>query len=193
MIELNFTDKAKQKVNDFIKSQNKEGLMIRITIPNSGPQGYNYQFFLDEEKNILADDVTVPFETFKAVVDGVTSKKLDGAEVDWVDGVQGSGFKVDNPNRPQINLSIPVEQRITELFDNEINPMLANHDGEVSLIEVSGSRVYVKLSGGCQGCASSTATLKQGIEVRIKEIAPEILEVIDTTNHAEGTNPYFQN
>lgn len=193
MIELKFTERATLKVKDFILSQNKEGLIIRITVPNSGPQGYNYQFFIDEEKNVQSDDVVVPFDTFKAVVDVPSSKKLDGAEVDWVEGVQGSGFKVDNPNRPHVNLEIPIEQRINELFDSEINPILSSHDGEVQLIEVIGPRVYVKLSGGCQGCASSTATLKQGIEVRIKEVAPEILEVIDTTDHAKGTNPYFQN
>lgn len=193
MIQLTFTEGAKTKVREFMKSQGNPDVMIRVTVPNSGPHGYNYQFFLDDGKNLQHDDVLVEQDGFRAVVDGFSAKKIDGATVDWVEGVQGSGFQVQNPNKPQVNLAIPVEDRIQELLDQELNPMLQGHDGRVDLIEVNGPRAYVRLSGGCQGCASSTATLKQGIEVRIKEVAPEILEVIDTTDHAAGTNPYFQN
>ena len=191
MIELNVTDGAKAKVLDFMKGQNKEGLVIRVTIPNTTAQGFNYQFFLDEEKNIHQSDVVVQCDSFKIVVDDLSAKNLDGATIDWADGVEGSGFKVDNPNKPQVNFDLPPKERIEELFEQEINPMLASHGGQVELIEVNGPRAYVKMSGGCQGCASSAATLKQGIEVRIKDVAPEILEVIDSTDHAAGTNPYY--
>ena len=192
MIQLTFTPNAVTKVREFMKSQGNPDVVIRISVPNAGPQGYNYQFFLDEAKNLHPSDVTLPQDGFRAVVDAHSAKKIDGATVDWVESVQGTGFKVDNPNRPSVDHSIPVEERILELFEQELNPMLDGHSGRVELIEVDGPRAYVRLSGGCQGCASSTATLKQGIEVRIKEVAPEILEVIDTTDHAAGTNPYFQ-
>lgn len=175
-----------------MEAQQKPGILIRISIPNSSPQGFNYQFFIDEEKNLQPNDIVVDCGEFKTVVDSISAKNLNGAEIGWMDSVQGSGFKVDNPNKPEINFDVPADERIQNLFDEEINPMLASHSGHVELIEVEGPRAYVRLSGGCQGCASSAATLKQGIETRIKDIAPEILEVIDTTDHAAGTNPYFQ-
>ena len=54
------------------------------------------------------------------------------------------------------------------------------------------STAYLRLSGGCQGCAMAPVTLTQGIEVAITEAAPEITRVVDVTDHASGTNPYFE-
>ena len=66
------------------------------------------------------------------------------------------------------------------------------HGGNVTLIEVKDGRAYIEMGGGCQGCGMASVTLKQGIEVSVREAVPEIQEVIDVTDHAEGTNPYYQ-
>ena len=192
MIDIKFSKEAKDKVLEFMKAQKTDDTqLLRIVIPSAGPDGYHYQFFLDEEQKLQKDDIKIDCGEFQSVADPKTAAKLDGATVNWVDNVGGSGFSVDNPNKPEVDHNSPVEERIKTVFDTEINPALASHGGSVELLEVKGPRAFVKLSGGCQGCASSAATLKQGIEVRIKEVAPEILEVIDTTDHAAGTNPYF--
>jgi Fe/S biogenesis protein NfuA len=52
---------------------------------------------------------------------------------------------------------------------------------------------YVKLSGGCQGCAMSRMTLSQGIETMLREAIPELTRVIDVTDHASGENPFYAN
>jgi multidrug efflux pump subunit AcrB len=81
---------------------------------------------------------------------------------------------------------------VQRVLDEEINPAVASHGGVVTLIDVKGSTAYIQLGGGCQGCGMASVTLTQGIEVVIKESVPEILKVVDVTDHASGENPYFE-
>jgi NFU1 iron-sulfur cluster scaffold homolog, mitochondrial len=85
-----------------------------------------------------------------------------------------------------------VEMAIAELFEEHINPALSSHGGYVRLVKVEGRDVYVEMGGGCQGCASSKATLRHGVESAIRRVAPQIGQVIDVTDHAAGVNPYYQ-
>ena len=82
--------------------------------------------------------------------------------------------------------------RVQEILDNDINPVVAGHGGHIKLLEVKGHHAYVELGGGCQGCGMASVTLKQGVEARIRELVPEIVAVIDQTDHAGGNNPYFR-
>jgi Fe/S biogenesis protein NfuA len=66
------------------------------------------------------------------------------------------------------------------------------HGGRADLVAVEDGTVFVQLSGGCQGCGLATVTLSQGIEVSLKEAVPEIERVVDVTDHAQGSNPYYQ-
>jgi Fe/S biogenesis protein NfuA len=81
--------------------------------------------------------------------------------------------------------------RVQDLIDNMINPAVAGHGGWVELIDVQDDRVYLQMGGGCQGCGAADITLKAGIERLLKEEIPEIAEVLDTTDHASGHNPYY--
>ncbi len=81
--------------------------------------------------------------------------------------------------------------RVQDLIDSMINPAVAGHGGFVQLIDVKDSKVYLQMGGGCQGCGAADITLKAGIERLIKEEIPEIEEVLDTTDHAAGSNPYY--
>jgi Fe-S cluster biogenesis protein NfuA len=85
-----------------------------------------------------------------------------------------------------------IRTRVSDLLENEINPALGNHGGFVELIDVKKNAVYLKLGGGCQGCGSAKMTLKMGIERVIRERIPEVGEILDTTDHAAGRNPYFE-
>jgi Fe/S biogenesis protein NfuA len=84
-----------------------------------------------------------------------------------------------------------LKTRVQELIDTMINPAVAGHGGVVELIDVQDNRVYLVMGGGCQGCGAADVTLKSGIERLIKEEIPEIAEVLDTTDHAAGNNPYY--
>jgi Fe-S cluster biogenesis protein NfuA len=80
---------------------------------------------------------------------------------------------------------------IRDLLDREINPAVAQHGGFVELIDVRKNNVYLRLGGGCQGCGAADVTLKQGIEKAIRGLAPAVGEILDTTDHAAGRNPYY--
>jgi Fe/S biogenesis protein NfuA len=81
--------------------------------------------------------------------------------------------------------------KVQDLIETMINPAVAAHGGFVELIDVQDNRVYLQMGGGCQGCGAADITLKAGIERLLKEEIPEIAEVLDTTDHASGANPYY--
>jgi Fe/S biogenesis protein NfuA len=88
-------------------------------------------------------------------------------------------------------MSEDLAAKVQELIDSTINPAVAGHGGFVQLMEVKDNKVYLQMGGGCQGCGAADVTLKAGIERLIKEEIPEIEEVLDSTDHAAGTNPYY--
>ena len=80
---------------------------------------------------------------------------------------------------------------IQELLDREVNRSIANHGGQISIVDIHDGVLSIAMSGGCQGCASSQATLRQGFEVMLHRVAPEIVDIIDTTDHLAGTKPFY--
>lgn len=81
---------------------------------------------------------------------------------------------------------------VTEVLDREANPAIASHGGHVRAERVENGRVYLRMSGGCQGCAASAATLRNGIETMLRSALPDIREIVDVTDHATGTMPYYR-
>ena len=88
-------------------------------------------------------------------------------------------------------MSEELKTKVQDLIDTMINPAVAGHGGYVELIDVQENRVYLQMGGGCQGCGAADVTLKSGIERLIKDELPEVVEVLDTTDHASGSNPYY--
>jgi Fe-S cluster biogenesis protein NfuA len=82
-------------------------------------------------------------------------------------------------------------ERVADLFEHEVNPMVARHGGRVELIDVQDAVVMVRMAGGCQGCGMADVTLRQGIEAMLHEHVPEVKGVVDITDHTAGSNPYF--
>ncbi|MDQ3661676.1 MAG: NifU family protein [Actinomycetota bacterium] len=183
-------------------------LWVEVT-GNNGPD-YTYELYLHPLEYATADDLVQRHDDLSVVIVADSVEKLRGASIDYGSGPQGEGWVVDNPNHPQPLLSIgkspsmgvatapvgdlssEVAQRVHQVLEQQINPMIAAHGGRADLVSVDGSRAYLRLGGGCQGCGMATVTLSQGIEVAIKEAVPEITEVVDVTDHASGTNPYFE-
>lgn len=89
--------------------------------------------------------------------------------------------------RSDVELGVAVQQ----LLDREVNRSIANHGGKISLVDVRQGKLFITMSGGCQGCASSQVTLRQGFEVMVKRVAPEIEEIVDATDHAAGKQPFY--
>jgi len=80
--------------------------------------------------------------------------------------------------------------RVADLFEAEINPAIARHGGFVELVDVQDGVVMLRMGGGCQGCGMADVTLRQGIEVALRERVPEVAGIVDITDHSAGTNPY---
>ena len=88
-------------------------------------------------------------------------------------------------------MNTDLKTKVQELIDTMINPAVAGHGGFVELIDVQDNRVYLQMGGGCQGCGAADVTLKAGIERLIRDEIPEVEEVLDTTDHGAGSNPYY--
>ena len=83
-------------------------------------------------------------------------------------------------------------ERVQRILDEQVNPAVSAHRGSVSLVEVKDDTAFIRFEGGCQGCAMADVTLRQGVEVMIKRQVAEIVAVVDATDHAAGTDPYFK-
>jgi len=84
-----------------------------------------------------------------------------------------------------------VREALQDAIDDEINPGIAAHSGEITLVAVKGNTAYIKMGGGCQGCAASSVTLRQGVEQSFRSAVPQLGALLDETDHAAGRNPFF--
>jgi len=186
---LIISDAAKQRISGLLAAEDRQGLALRVAIIGRGPGGFEYKLGLVREEEKGADDIVVEAGSFQVFIDPESAPNLQGTTIDFIEGVFESGFKIDNPNSVWTD---PKAIAIQRLLDTQINPAVASHGGYVTLLDVKDDIAYIALGGGCQGCGMADVTLKQGIEVAIKEEVPEIRQIIDTTDHASGTNPYYQ-
>ena len=84
-----------------------------------------------------------------------------------------------------------MRHKLQKLLDDKLNPMVAKHGGQISLVDYVNRVAYIRMNGGCQGCASSKATLKRGVEKAIFEAFPRVKQIVDVTDHEAGENPYY--
>jgi Fe/S biogenesis protein NfuA len=184
---LTFTDTAKERVARFLALQQAQGVRALRVAGDRREQ----KLWLVKPEDRRPDDHTFHVEGdegFEVFVDPRSAEQLAGATVDFVEDVMQSGFRVFYPSPTWDD---PVAQRVQEVLDRTINPGVASHGGHVSLAKVEGDAAYVLFGGGCQGCGAADITLRQGIEEAICSAVPEIKRVLDATDHASGTNPYY--
>ena len=184
---LEVTKIAQEKIQGVIEAEDVEVEGMRIGIEGRSATAFQYSLGLATETE--EDDIVIEMGTFKVLVDAKSAADLKGAVIDYVEDLNASGFKIENPNTPAWDN--PKAQKIQELIDERINPGVAAHGGQIELLNVEDEAIYIHMGGGCQGCGMANVTLKHGIEAMIQEVFPEIKQVIDTTDHASGTNPYY--
>jgi len=190
---VTFTEDAKAHVEAFL-AEESEPLAVRLEVLDSSPLAPKYDLSLIEESEKESDDEIYEQGGFEVVVPKSSVDLLQDARVDWVESMQGSGFKVENPNIVPIGEGLadgPVADRVKQVIEMQVNPAIASHGGSVTLIEVRDDVVYLEMMGGCQGCGMAAVTLAQGIRRIIMENVPEVRDIVDVTNHDAGDNPYY--
>ena len=93
---LTITDHAASKVSDLIQAEDEEGLALRVAVRPGGCSGFSYEMYFDSEFN--DDDTTTDFQGVKVVVDSSSAMLLEGATLDYKEGLQETGFSINNPN-----------------------------------------------------------------------------------------------
>ena len=189
---LTITDLARSKIVELIGKSPNPVKGLRIGAASVSPLKVDYRMAFIGEGQESGDDQVIPFDGFDVYVDPDSSDNVQEATVDYVEGLMGSGFKIERPRTLPEGVDGTLLDRVQSVLDEKINPAVQGHGGRVSLIDLKEKTVYLQLEGGCQGCGMADVTLKQGIEVMIKESVPEIEEIYDVTDHANGRNPYYR-
>ncbi len=201
MPDLTITDEARTRILGALEQQEPAKTAMRLEATTNGTAEFTYGMRLVGDDDLRADDVVVESNGVRVLVDPGSARNLEGVTIDYEEGILRSGFSFENPNKPKIpelgqgpraDLSGPTAEKVERLINTEINSAVAAHGGEVHFVGVKDNRVYLSFGGGCHGCGMVDVTLKQGIESRIKELVPEIQEVVDVTDHSAGENPFYR-
>jgi Fe/S biogenesis protein NfuA len=199
---LDMTDAAYGKVIGFlgqVAQPERQAMWLEVT----GTSGNQWRCSLSLKPLDAAapHDAIIRHRDLPIVIPERDFGKVRGATIDWLDDPFGTGgLSVDNPNTPSPTLGAPppadlsgdVAERVAQVLARQVNPAIAAHGGRAELVAIEQETVSLRLSGGCQGCAVASVTLRQGIEKAIVRAVPEITRVVDVTDHQSGTNPYFQ-
>lgn len=174
-----------------------ESLALRVAVTGTNGAEYAYDLGFEPLADSAPDDDVSQQGDLTVVIPSDSIDKLRGAVLDVPSRPGQAGLVIRNPNRPnpllgvQLELTGDLADKVQQLLAEAINPSLASHGGYTSLVGVEGTKVFLSMGGGCQGCALSAATLRQGIETAIREAIPEVTEIIDVTDHEAGANPYY--
>lgn len=188
---LTLTQVAKDKIKAVQQSENRTESALRVSVEEESPAAWRYHLYFVERDERTPADTAFDVEGIQILVDTESVRRLEGSTLDFVEELSGAWFKFDNPNKPPL-LENPIAAQVQQLLDDKINPQVASHGGRVMLADVQETRVFLRFGGGCHGCGMSDVTLRQGIEVMIREAIPEVTEILDTTDHAAGANPYYR-
>ena len=201
---LQVTDEAAEVVLGALADE-PDGAELGLRVAVSGTEmsasmtfEFSYDLSLHEVGNVDGDDAVYEVAGLTVIVPGDSVENLTGATLDVPSNPLQGGLVIRNPNRPDMGdrIDLPesdsVTDRLHNLLNNHVNPSLASHGGYVELVRVEDAKAYLLMGGGCQGCTMSAATLHQGVAAIISQHVPEIVDVIDVTDHAAGENPFYQ-
>lgn len=193
------TDAARATVLDIRSNEDDaDALGLRVEVTGASGVDYTYDLSLEPVAEAADDDHLHTHQGLTVIIPAASVPALTGATLDLPSVAGQGGLVIRNPNRPnplgdlgQLELTGDAAEKVQVLLAERINPALAAHGGFAELVGVEDDKAFVTMGGGCQGCAMSAATLREGITKAILEAIPEITEVVDTTDHEQGENPYY--
>ncbi len=197
---LRLTDSALETVVGLRDAEDDAaGLALRVEVTGARGTDFAYDLGFDPVADAPPEDSVTVQEGLTVWVPAGSVDRLKGATLDVPSREGQGGLVLRNPNRPDplgmddsIELTGTVEQQVSQLLEQHINPALASHGGFATLVKVEDTKAHITMGGGCQGCAVSAMTLRDGIQSAILEQIPDITEVVDTTDHEAGENPFYE-
>lgn len=186
---LSVTSDARAKIDSVRTFNDFTDAVLRVRVAGKDGPRFQYEIALEDPGNRTDTDLALEMNGLTVVVDQQSAVDLAGATIDLDSTVMGGGLRVDNPNE---GWKDPLARAVQAVLDSQINPGVGSHGGMVSLVEVKEGTAYIRLGGGCQGCAAVDVTLRQGVETAVLSGVPGISAVVDVTDHAAGTDPYYR-
>jgi Fe/S biogenesis protein NfuA len=194
MSAITITQAAQDYLADLLEKQNTPGIGIRVFITQPGTQYAETCIAYCKPGEQKPEDSALALAAFTAWIDGISEPFLEDAIVDYATDRMGGQLTIKAPNAktPMVNEDSPLNERINYYLQTEINPGLASHGGQVSLVDVVEEGIAVlRFGGGCQGCGMVDMTLKDGVEKTLMERIPELKGVRDVTDHSNRENAYY--
>jgi len=203
---LSVSDAALAKVLELRTDEtDPESLGLWVEVGGTSGDAYTYDMYFQAANDAAPDDWTGVQSGLTIIVPSDSVPKMVGSVLDLNRDLLAGGMSIRNPSPPPApaqpspamtgpppDLSGDVAQRVIQVLERQINPSIAAHGGRADLVAVEDDAAYLRLSGGCAGCGMAAVTLSEGIEVAIKKSVPEIVKIVDVTDHAAGTNPYYE-
>lgn len=195
---LNITPSAQEYLRELLAKQNEADMGVRIFVEHAGTPRAECCMAYSKPDETQPTDLRIECEGFPAYVDAPSVPYLLDAVIDYNKDRFGGQltFKAPNSKVPRVGEDASLEERIGYVLQAEINPGLAAHGGNVTLVELFddpelGKTAVLQFGGGCQGCSAVDITLKQGVETTLKAQIPELDRVIDKTDHTQRQNAYM--
>lgn len=194
MSNVEITESAVNYLKDLLESQ-EEPTNIKIFVSDPGTMKAETCIVYCKVGEEEEDDILMDIKDINVFLENESISFLDDCKVDYHPDKFGGQLTIRAPNAkiPSLSKDSSIEEKINYYLYSEINPSLASHGGEVSLVEViDSSKAVLKFGGGCQGCGMVDLTLKNGVEKTLKENIPEISEIIDSTDHSFKDNAFYK-
>ena len=195
MEELTITESAEKYLDELLGSQEKDTVGIKIFVSEPGTPRAETCIAYAKEDESLEDYLLIEELSFSLLLEKSSLDFIKDAVVDYSPDKFGGTLTIKAPNAklPQLNENATIEEKINYVLYSEINPSLASHGGEVSLVEVVDKETAVlQFGGGCQGCGMVDLTLKDGVEKTLLEQVDGLKGVMDVTDHSYRENAYYK-
>ena len=191
---ITITEAAQSYLADLLKKQNTPGIGVRIFITQPGTPSAETCLAYCKPDDQNPEDEVICYADFTAWIERGSIPSLEHAVVDYSTDRLGGQLTIKAPNAklPMVSEDSPLEDKVNYYIQTEINPGLASHGGQVSLVDIDNGIAILRVGGGCQGCGQADLTLKEGIEKTLMERLPEIKGVRDVTDHSYTDNAYYR-
>ena len=194
VLNVSISDTAQTYLKELLDKQDADGISIRMFVSDPGtPKAETCIAYCRPGEEQEGDEV-MELNGFNAYFEARSIPFLDEATVDYSPDRMGGQLTIRAPNSKMVRVTedSSVEDRINYILHNEVNPGLAAHGGQVSLVEMTADGYAIlEFGGGCQGCSAIDITLKEGVQKTLIASIPGLTGVRDVTDHTDKSNAYY--